>query len=148
MERKRYTIEEWQAIGRRRFGDDVDDWKFTCPSCGLTQSRADFKAMGMGAMQADWYVGYSCIGHFRQTPPVVDAFDMNQGAGCRYQGGLAPNISPIEIQTGPEEWRPTFGFQPCPICNDDGVLCASCGLRVVNCCCGSEEFRDCDECTP
>lgn len=28
------SVEEWQAEGKRRFGEDVKKWRFVCPMCG------------------------------------------------------------------------------------------------------------------
>lgn len=151
------TIDEWVREGQRLFGNKVDEWRFTCPSCGHVQTRKDFLDMGLPAMQLDWYLAFTCIGHFRQTDrslTIVDAFELDQGYGCRYQGGLEPNISPVQLETGPNEIRPTFGFQPepCGTCYDDRVICSRCELRVIDCTCATwdpsfnQKFKDCDDC--
>ena len=42
----RMTRAEWEAEGKRRFGDDMMTWRFVCPSCGHVQSANDYKAAG------------------------------------------------------------------------------------------------------
>lgn len=37
------TLSEWEAEGKRRFGDEQLDWKFKCPACGHIQSMREFK---------------------------------------------------------------------------------------------------------
>lgn len=39
---KKYTYVEWMTEGKKRFGDDFNDWKFICPACGHIQSVRDF----------------------------------------------------------------------------------------------------------
>lgn len=156
MDCKQYSVDDWQKEARRRFGNNVNDWRFTCPSCGHVQTRDDFLAMGLPERQVDFYLAYTCIGHFRQTDSaatIVEVFDLDVGWGCKYQGGLEPNVSPVLLATSPEEWRPTFGFTPrCDACWDDRVVCTRCEQRPVDCNCGrwiptfQQELKDCDDC--
>lgn len=44
-----------------RFGEDDEDWKFVCPSCGHVQSVADFKAIGVDGNKAY----YECISRYK-----------------------------------------------------------------------------------
>ena len=44
---KVYTHREWLEEGRRRFGDNIDDWKFICPMCGRKQSINEFRKHGI-----------------------------------------------------------------------------------------------------
>ncbi len=37
-----YTVEQWQEEGKRRFGDNVRNWKFKCPKCGNVASGEEF----------------------------------------------------------------------------------------------------------
>lgn len=143
------NIAEWHAEGVRLWGSDVNRWLFTCPACGHIQSRQDFLDLGLPVLQVDWYLGYTCIGHFRQTSPklpISEVFEMDQGYGCKYQGGLEPNVSPVLLETGPNEVRPTFGFTPCETYGDDRVVCAHCDQRPINCRCNPQAWRDCDGC--
>jgi hypothetical protein len=105
-------LEDWQAEGRRLFGDDVNQWRFKCPSCGHIQKRQDYLDMGMGK-QCDNYLAFTCIGKFRRTDPtktIVGYGDPDKGHGCKYAGGGLFNISPIQLVIGPDEVRPTFAF--------------------------------------
>jgi hypothetical protein len=37
------THEEWMTEGKRRFGENFDDWKFVCPVCKHVASVGDFR---------------------------------------------------------------------------------------------------------
>lgn len=41
------TLDEWEADGKRRFGEDFLDWKFKCPACGYVQTPRQFKESGI-----------------------------------------------------------------------------------------------------
>lgn len=43
---------DWLKELRSRFGEDDEEWKFVCPSCGHVQSVADFKAIGVDGNKA------------------------------------------------------------------------------------------------
>jgi hypothetical protein len=45
---RKYTLEEWQAEGKRRFGGNFEDWKFICPACGRINTGREFKEAGAG----------------------------------------------------------------------------------------------------
>ena len=42
----RYTFEEWNAEGARRFGADQMKWRFVCPACGHVAAVQDWKDAG------------------------------------------------------------------------------------------------------
>lgn len=65
----------------------------------------------MRAHQLETILAFSCIGGWLamrhgQKPAEFGEFD--QGFGCRYKGGLEPNISPVELMIDENEPRPTF----------------------------------------
>ena len=41
------SVEEWQAEGKRRFGEDVKKWRFVCPMCGHVAAVQDFIDKGV-----------------------------------------------------------------------------------------------------
>lgn len=45
-------VADWLKELESRFGEDSEDWKFVCPSCGHVQSVADFKAIGVDGNKA------------------------------------------------------------------------------------------------
>lgn len=61
MDIKRYTADEWRLEGRRRFGDDVMNWKFLCPMCGHVASVRDFKNAGASGPDCAYT---ECIGRY------------------------------------------------------------------------------------
>ena len=42
-----YTLQEWLAEGKRRFGEDMRNWKFICPACGRINAGHEFKEIGV-----------------------------------------------------------------------------------------------------
>ncbi|MBE7053379.1 MAG: hypothetical protein E7391_03790 [Ruminococcaceae bacterium] len=57
---KNYTSEQWKEEGKRRFGDNFENWKFVCPKCGNVASGKEFKEAGAepNAMYCE------CIGRY------------------------------------------------------------------------------------
>lgn len=53
-----FKADEWQAEGKRRFGDDYKNWKFVCPACGRINTGSEFNEVG--AKPNDMYS--TCIG--------------------------------------------------------------------------------------
>ena len=56
----KYTLSEWKAEGKRRFGGNFEDWKFVCPACGRVNTGREFK--DFGAQPKDMY--QTCIGRY------------------------------------------------------------------------------------
>jgi len=54
----KYTLQEWHAEGKRRFGDDYKNWRFVCPACGRINVGYEFNEAG--AEPNDMYA--TCIG--------------------------------------------------------------------------------------
>lgn len=115
-EKRRVTLDEWQAEGRRLFGDNVNAWRFKCPSCGFVQTRQDFLAYGVPVRDVDRRLGFSCIGRSinqtcRGVAVVVGFMEAHVGYGCDYAGGGLFRINPVEVvyQDGIHEvfeWEP------------------------------------------
>ncbi len=59
---KIFTHKGWLKEGRMRFGDNTENWKFTCPLCGRKQSIMDFKKQGIRYGFAHVY--FCCISRF------------------------------------------------------------------------------------
>lgn len=55
---KRQTLVEWNDTAVRRFGTDINNWRFVCPACGKEYSVAEFVAEGGTASESY----QSCIG--------------------------------------------------------------------------------------
>lgn len=96
------TRDEWTIEGALRFGNDVMNWRFICPSCGHIASVSDYKAAG--APQTA--VAFSCVG--RWLPNPRDAFG-HDGGPCNYAGGGLIGINPITIVDGYAEHQ-VFAF--------------------------------------
>lgn len=62
--RRRMTRAAWLDLGRALFGDNPNDWRFVCPSCGRTQTMRDFTDAGMTPEQAESRAHFSCLGRW------------------------------------------------------------------------------------
>ena len=60
-----YTLNEWREEGNKRFGKDFKKWKFICPKCKTIQTPQDLLDIGVEKEKIDGYIGYSCIGCFK-----------------------------------------------------------------------------------
>ncbi len=72
----RMTVEEWRAEGRRRFGENFDEWKAVCPICGNVQSVGDFRQFKDRGATPDTTF-QQCIGRFT-TGPIYRGFGENK----------------------------------------------------------------------
>jgi len=103
-EKRRMTLEEWQAEGRRRFGPDPTRWRFTCPSCGQDQDALDWRSYGCPTRAIDANLAFNCVGtQVRRVSPgedVVDFMEPSRGHGCTYVGAGLWRISPVVITAG------------------------------------------------
>lgn len=83
------TKAEWEAEGRRRFGDDMRQWRFVCPSCGHVASVQDW--FDAGATEGQ--VAFSCVGRY-----LGNAKEMCQRPGpCNYAGGGLFRLNPQDV---------------------------------------------------
>ncbi len=92
------------AEARRRFGDDMEQWKFVCPACGHVASVADWRAAGA----PEGAIAFSCIG--RYLPGDFDWFRKTKP--CNYTlGGLFKMATGIQVNLDgkPEDF---FNFAP------------------------------------
>lgn len=108
--RRRVTLAEWQAEGKRRFGEKVRNWKFICPACLTVQSGQDFIDTGMEKERIGTVLGFSCIGRYRGAP----AAGLSKCArnGCDWTLGGLLQIHSLEVVTESGKAVPTFEFAP------------------------------------
>lgn len=84
------TWEEWMAEGRRRFGDDINAWRFICPVCKHVAAVRDWRALGEHDA-----AGFSCVG--RWLVKSRDAFREDGPGPCNYAGGGLFALNPVEV---------------------------------------------------
>lgn len=124
--RKRYSIEEWHAEGKRRFGVNRLQWRFVCPRCGLVQTAQDFLDADMEIDQVDRLIAFSCLGR------VLD------GKGCDWSLGGFFQIHTVEVYDKADGTSfPAFDFDEvvaCPTCNEPNnprhKTCNECGYPL------------------
>ena len=54
----------WDAKGQELFGEDMEDWQFVCPTCGLVQSIARAKKEWPQLKDRNWNVTSECVGRY------------------------------------------------------------------------------------
>lgn len=100
----RFTLEEWQAEARRRFGEDPRNWKFVCPSCRHVASSNDWKSVGA----SEGEIAFSCVG--RHLP---EAKTLGERPGpCNYAGGGLFQLNPITVVDPEGREHKMFAFAP------------------------------------
>lgn len=85
------TLVEWEEQGKKLFGPNKLDWKFTCPLCGYVASVQDWKDAGA----AEGEVAFSCIG--RRLENKRDAFGGDGPGPCNYAGGGLFKMNPVIV---------------------------------------------------
>ena len=88
----RMTHDEWRKEAIRRFGPNIEDWKFVCPGCGNIASGRDFK--DVGAEPNSMY--QECIGRYRGGIRWANK-KKNQKGPCDYAGYGLFNICPVIV---------------------------------------------------
>jgi hypothetical protein len=85
------SLSEWQAEGRRRFGEDEMRWRFVCPSCGHIASVQDWKDAGASIR----HVAFSCVGRWRGGDDKKTF--KKKGGPCYYAGGGLIGLNPVAV---------------------------------------------------
>lgn len=98
---------DWEAEGRRLFGEDIQCWKFVCPACGHIASVSDWKAAGAPAGA----VPFSCIGRWLPGEPR-DAFTGKGPGPCNYAGGGLFGLNPVRVEYKGSDPIDAFEFAP------------------------------------
>lgn len=100
------SVEAWKAEGERRFGPNLNNWKYKCPMCGHVASVQDFKDLGVEDPANTAYE--ECIGRYtgKGTPQKGDS------SGCNWAayGLLGIPKGGTYIFTGPEKGAHIFEF--------------------------------------
>jgi hypothetical protein len=88
------SIEEWQARARELFGNNPEQWKFTCPSCGHVASVGDWRKAGA----SEGEIAFSCIGRHSE---YASEFGRPPGP-CNYAGGGLFRLNPVQVGNCPD----------------------------------------------
>jgi hypothetical protein len=75
------THAEWEAEGKKRFGEDFMKWKFVCPVCKNVAAVEDYKPFKDKGATPD-SATCQCIGRF--TGAKYKAFGNPRGKPCDY----------------------------------------------------------------
>lgn len=106
-DRAAMTHEEWQAEGKRIFGDDMSKWRFVCPVCAHEASVKDWEDAGAprGAF------AFSCVGRYLGAESFA-----GKGEGpCNYAGGGLFQLNPVEVVDEFGLSMKVFAFADAPI---------------------------------
>lgn len=102
-ERRTLTRVDWLAEAKRLFpGKTSKDWRCTCPSCGESQSMAEFVEAGMTQEEAQSRSFFSCIGRWVK------------GRGCDWTLGGLFTIHSTEVLDEEGVAHPVFEFDTPP----------------------------------
>lgn len=88
---KRMTYAEWKAEGTRRFGKDMTQWRFVCPSCGVTTAVHEWLAVNEREA-----IAFNCIGRATGSKQTILPRPPAQGP-CNYTGGGLFKLNPVEV---------------------------------------------------
>lgn len=113
------TQDEFLAEAKRRFGENVREWKFVCPMCGTIQSVQQLldAVLKLGGKKDDvhGYIGFSCIGRFtRQGDAGIAAKNRGEkwDKGCNWTLGGLFQCHTLEVTMPEGGHRPTFELAP------------------------------------
>lgn len=112
------SVSEWRAEGSRRFGDEMLQWQFVCPSCGHVATPQHWKDAGAPVTA----VAFSCVG--RWTGAKREAFsarDKGQSGPCNYAGGGLFRINPVRVVGDGAAGNETYVFAFADVPSDGGA---------------------------
>lgn len=85
------TLDEWEAQGRARYGDDKTQWVFQCPCCKVHTKAQEW----IEAQEPS--ISFSCIGRTHARPQSAVFGEKLRPVGCDYAGGGFFKLNPIKI---------------------------------------------------
>ena len=93
------TKEEWEAKGKKLFGEDYLKWRFVCPGCGHIQAVEDFRPFkDKGADPNSATI--ECIGRYSGDKSWMNDNPRKTGGPCDYAGYGLLCISPVTVIDG------------------------------------------------
>jgi hypothetical protein len=108
------TLAEWTAEGIARFGEDRPDWKFQCPSCGVTTTVREWRVAGA----PEGAVAFSCVGRYLDDQDAAGkAFSGGKKKvkqPCNYAGGGLFKLNPVTVTMPDGSEMQVFEFAPVP----------------------------------
>lgn len=88
------TRDEWHALGKTLFGDNMLFWKFVCPICKTVIEVRDYK----NAKAPQSAIGFNCIGrYFKDAQKAFGDKKIKKGNPCDYAGGGLFRLNPVEV---------------------------------------------------
>ncbi len=103
--RRELAYQEWEAEGEALYGKDRDDWRFECPSCGISTSIRRWRDLGAPTGS----FGFSCEGRWAGDHIVVGKL-LGDIRPCNYAGGGLLCLNPITILLPDGSSRVMFPF--------------------------------------
>ncbi|MBW2962285.1 dolichyl-diphosphooligosaccharide--protein glycosyltransferase subunit 2 [Mesonia aestuariivivens] len=89
-------FKDWKKKAENLFGENIEDWKFQCPSCKGVQTLKDFKEAKIKDPETKFY--FSCIGRWVENK------------GCKWTLGGLLQIHKTEVINKDGESIPVFEF--------------------------------------
>lgn len=77
--KKALTRDEWFALGKKLYGDNVEDWRVRCPMCSHIATVKDFKEAGADGPDSAFV---ECLGRYtgKSSPVKGDSSGCNWAA--------------------------------------------------------------------
>ena len=112
------THERWLAEGTARFGPDMRDWKFVCPSCGDVAGARDFavalaanpRERGGRRIRASEIVARECIGRSVGAPLNCESRYRRRGCARTADDILPAPVAIVTRRDGEETMLCAFEF--------------------------------------
>lgn len=101
---KRMTLDEFLDTATGNGSVPIEQALFECPGCKLHQSAQDLMDAGAGEDldAVEKYLAFSCVGRW------------DESKGCDWTLGGLLTIHEVEVETGPDQYRPCFKPVPPP----------------------------------
>lgn len=104
---------EWEAEGRKLFGDDFMKWRFKCPVCKHVATVEDYRAFKEQGATPDSATN-ECIGRYLPKEQrggfSRDHSNPKVKSPCDYAGYGFFRLSPVEVETEDGKVISSFAF--------------------------------------
>lgn len=106
---KRITVPEFHALLKAQDVPTREDLAFKCPRCGTIQSMGDLLDTGMDKIQAEKYLGFSCVGRFTNAGSATKEGTPAPGkVGCDWTLGGLFHLHNLEVTDKAGKVHPMF----------------------------------------
>lgn len=91
---QRFSADDWNAEGVRRFGPHLNNWRFICPACGHEAAIYAWKKV----KAPEGAFAFNCIGRYLPENERRSAFGEDGPGPCNYTGDGSIKLNPVEVE--------------------------------------------------